>query len=257
MANYGLIDKVALVTGAGGGIGRAVVDSLLAEGARVAALDRDEQSLACFEQGPSNRKVERLVVDVRDTAGIERAIEQVETTLGPIDLLANVAGILTTTRLVETSDDAWTEVFAVNVQGVFKVSRAVARRMMARRRGSIVTVSSNAAGIPRLGMGPYAASKAASTMLTKCLGLELAEFGIRCNVVAPGSTRTPMQQALLNAGATPASIIGGSLETFRPGIPLGKIAEPAEVADAVLFLMSDRASQITMAEIYVDGGASL
>ncbi|MGC4082776.1 MAG: 2,3-dihydro-2,3-dihydroxybenzoate dehydrogenase [Vicinamibacterales bacterium] len=257
MADYGLAGQVAFVTGAGGGIGAAVVDALLAEGVRVGAVDRDAAALDALTHRVASDALRTWVLDVRDTSAVDTTVSDVEVTLGPIPLLVNVAGVLTTTRLVDTSDEAWAEVFAVNVHGVFAVSRAVARRMIPRRRGAIVTVSSNAAGIPRYGMGPYAASKAASTMLTRCLGLELAEHGIRCNVVAPGSTRTPMQQALLDAGATREGILGGSLETFRPGIPLKKIAEPSEVADAVLYLLSARASQVTMAEIYVDGGASL
>jgi 2,3-dihydro-2,3-dihydroxybenzoate dehydrogenase len=94
-------------------------------------------------------------------------------------------------------------------------------------------------------------------MFTKCLGLELAAHGIRCNVVSPGSTRTPMQTAMWTQGTGPEAVVRGSLETFRTGIPLGKIATAQEVADAVLFLLSDRASHITMADLYVDGGATL
>lgn len=257
MVDYGLSGKVALVTGAGGGIGAAVAAALLQQDARVAAIDVHPRGLDRLREGLSASALRTWVLDVRDAAAVEATVAEVEQALGPIMLLVNVAGVLTTTPLVETTDEAWRQVFAVNVDGVFAVSRAVARRMIPRRQGAIVTVSSNAAGIPRYAMGPYAASKAASTMLTKCLGLELAEHGIRCNVVAPGSTRTPMQQALLDAGATREGIIGGQLETYRPGIPLKKIAEPSEVADAVLYLLSDRASQVTMAEIYVDGGASL
>jgi 2,3-dihydro-2,3-dihydroxybenzoate dehydrogenase len=256
--SYGLEQKVALVTGAGGGIGRAVVAALLHEGATVAALDRDAAALdALTRDAEAGTRLRTWTIDLRDGAGIDTAVGAIEETLGPIDLLANVAGVLSTTRIVETTDEVWSEVFAVNVEGVFRVSRAVARRMAARRRGAIVTVSSNAAGIPRAGMGAYAASKAAATMLTRCLGLELGEFGVRCNIVAPGSTRTPMQEAMFSAGATREGILQGNLGAFRPGIPLGKIAEPNEVADAVVYLLSDRASQITMAELYVDGGASL
>ena len=106
-------------------------------------------------------------------------------------------------------------------------------------------------------MAAYAASKAAASMFTKSLGLELAPHHIRCNVVSPGSTRTPMQEAMWAKGSSAEAVLRGSLETFRTGIPLGRIAEPEQVADVVLFLLSDRASHVTMADIYVDGGATL
>ncbi len=159
--------------------------------------------------------------------------------------------------MVETSDESWRKIFEVNTHGVFTMSRAVARRMIPRRRGVIVTVSSNAAGIPRHGMAAYASSKAAATMFTRCLGLELAEFGIRCNIVAPGSTRTRMQESFLKDPDGAERVVAGSLELHRTGIPLGKIGEPEDIANAVVFLASDQASHITMTDIYVDGGATL
>jgi len=140
---------------------------------------------------------------------------------------------------------------------VIHVGRALGRRMAPRRRGAIVTVSSNAAGVPRHGMAAYAASKAAATMFTRCLGLELAPMGIRCNIVAPGSTMTAMQTGMWSGATGAQQVITGSPGTFKAGIPLGKIAEPEEIADAVVFLLSDRASHITMADLYVDGGATL
>lgn len=94
-------------------------------------------------------------------------------------------------------------------------------------------------------------------MFTRCLGLELAGFGIRCNIVAPGSTRTPMQEAMWAAGSSAETVINGALETYRTGIPLRKLATPRDVADAVVFLLSDQASHITMTDLYVDGGATL
>jgi 2,3-dihydro-2,3-dihydroxybenzoate dehydrogenase len=111
--------------------------------------------------------------------------------------------------------------------------------------------------VPRQGLAAYAASKAAAHMFTRCLGLELAPHGIRCNIVAPGSTLTPMQTALWADEHGAARVIAGRPEAFWAGIPLGKLAVPEDVAEAVLFLLSDKAGHITMAEIMVDGGATL
>lgn len=220
--------KVALVTGAAQGIGAAVAQAFRDNGAHVVALDRE--------------------VDVTDAVAVEQAFDSLDT----VDIAVCVAGVLRTGPVTECSNEDWAEVFAVNATGVFHVCRAAARRMKPRRSGSIIVVSSNAAGVPRAGMAAYAASKAAATMFTKCLGLELAPYGIRCNVVAPGSTNTQMQ-----AGFPRERVIAGDPSTYRVGIPLQRIAEPDDIADAVLFLASDRARHITMHDLYVDGGAAL
>ncbi|MFJ1708175.1 2,3-dihydro-2,3-dihydroxybenzoate dehydrogenase [Kitasatospora sp. NPDC088346] len=253
-----LAGEVALVTGAGRGIGAAVVRALAARGATVAAVDLDPagvEALAAEHPGA----VHAHPADVSDAAAVEALVERVEGELGPLTVLVNVAGILRTARAVDLSDEDWAATFAVNASGVFHVSRAVAGRMAGRGRGSVVTVGSNAAGVPRVGMAAYAASKAAATMFTKVLGLELARSGVRCNVVSPGSTDTPMQRALWSADeeASAARVIAGDLDSYRVGIPLGRIAEPADVAEAVVFLASDRARHITMHDLYVDGGATL
>ncbi|MCP2261205.1 2,3-dihydro-2,3-dihydroxybenzoate dehydrogenase [Streptoalloteichus tenebrarius] len=260
MDGNGIAGRVALVTGAGRGIGAAVVRALVEAGAVVAAVDRDAEGVTDLagQLSGEGHRVAPFVADVRDGAAVESVVDRVERELGPVAILANVAGVLRTGPVVSMSDEDWAETFAVNTTGVFHVSRAVARRMAPRRSGVIVTVSSNAAGVPRMRMGAYAASKAASTMFTKCLGLELAEFGIRCNVVAPGSTDTPMQRAMWADGSSGAeSVLAGDPAAFRVGIPLGRMAEPSDVADAVVFLASDRARHITMHDLYVDGGATL
>jgi 2,3-dihydro-2,3-dihydroxybenzoate dehydrogenase len=230
--------RLALVTGASGGIGAAVVRALTRDGARVVGTDAD-------------------VLDVRDTAAVDAAVAGIESSAGPIDILVNVAGILRVGPVLETPDADWQAVFDVNAAGVFRVSRAVARHMTPRRRGTIITVASNAAGVPRMDMAAYAASKAAAVHFTRCLGLELAGSGIRCNVVSPGSTDTPMQRGLWTGGADAATTIAGRPDRFKTGIPLGRIADPEDVAAAVAFLASDAARHITMHDLYVDGGASL
>ena len=159
--------------------------------------------------------------------------------------------------IITYSDADWAATLAVNLNGVFHVSRAVSARMMPRHRGTIITVSSNAAAIPRMDMAAYATSKAAVTMFTKCLALELAEYGIRCNIVSPGSTDTPMLRGMWTDEQGEQRTIEGSPQTYRTGIPLRKLATPVDIANSVLFLASERAGHLTMHDMRVDGGATL
>ncbi|MFC4253921.1 2,3-dihydro-2,3-dihydroxybenzoate dehydrogenase [Altererythrobacter xixiisoli] len=246
----GFEDRVVFVTGADGGIGQALVRLLLDEGARVVATDLHT---------PEDRgdRLWRKPLDVADSAAVDRAVEAVADAWQAIDMGASVAGILATSIVLETSDAEWRRVFDVNTHGAFHLGRALGRQMQPRGRGSIVFVSSNAAGIPRHAMAAYAASKAAMTMFARCLGLELAPHGIRCNVVAPGSTLTPMQTGMWADDQGAARVIAGQPDIFKSGIPLGKLATPEDIAQSVLFLLSDRAGHITMADLYVDGGATL
>lgn len=243
MTLTGFQDRIALVTGAGSGIGAALAAMLQAAGAQVIAAD-----LSAPQGG--------VALDVRDPEAVAALVARTEALRGPIEILANVAGVLTTGTVAQTADADWRQVFAVNTDGVFHCCRAVTRRMAARGRGAVVTVTSNAAFVPRHGMAAYAASKAATTMFMRCLGLELAPLGIRCNVVAPGSTLTPMQTGMWADDSGAAQVIAGFPQTFKPGIPLGKIASPDDIAHAAMFLLSDQAGHITMADLLVDGGAT-
>jgi len=254
MRDSGLSGRLALVTGAGGGIGAAVVRLLVEEGARVVATDLPSTALSglAFLNGV---RVEPL--DVSDGAAVEALFDRIEAEDGPIDFVASVAGVLSNVTVDQTSDAEWRRVFAVNTDGVFHLGREVSRRMGERGKGAFVTVSSNAAGVPRHAMAAYAASKAAATMFTRCLGLELGPKGVRCNIVAPGSTLTPMQTGMWADEDGAARVIAGSSETFKAGIPLQKLATPEDIAEAVVFLLSDRAAHITMTDLYVDGGATL
>ena len=240
-----LLGRIALVTGAGRGIGAAVARLLAERGAVVVATDREPA-------GPAT-----LALDVTDGAAVDALVEDVERRTGPIAVLVNVAGILRPAPVLETTDADWAATFAVNTTGVFHTSRAVARRMVPRGAGSIVTVGSNAAGVPRTTMAAYAASKAATAMFTRCLGLELARDGVRCNLVSPGSTDTEMQRGLWADPGAEQRVIDGDPASYRVGIPLGRIASPEDIAESVAFLSSDRARHITMHDLYVDGGATL
>nr|WP_218003549.1 2,3-dihydro-2,3-dihydroxybenzoate dehydrogenase [Nocardia transvalensis] len=255
----GLAGRVALVTGAARGIGAAVADRLSEQGAVVAAVDRDGAALAdtVGKLRADGRGAHCYPADVADREAVETLCRRVESELGPVHALVSVAGTLRVASVADLSDADWSATFAVNTAAVFHLGRYAARTMKPRRAGVFVTVGSNAAEVPRVGMAAYAASKAAATQFTKCLGLELAPYGIRCNVVSPGSTNTEMQRTLWSGADGYARTVAGDPGAFRTGIPLGRLAEPDDVAHLVTFLASAHARHITMQNIYVDGGASL
>ncbi|MET9609739.1 2,3-dihydro-2,3-dihydroxybenzoate dehydrogenase [Streptomyces sp. NPDC006512] len=259
--------RIALVTGAARGIGEAVARTLARLGAEVAATDLRAATLTELADpvgargrpagGERSGRVHAYPMDVTDRTAVDATVARVERELGPVDILVNVAGVLRTAPAAELTDEDWARTFAVNTTGVFHTTRAVVGAMALRGGGSIVTVASNAAGIPRTHMAAYAASKAASVMFTKCVGLEYAGSGVRCNAVCPGSTDTPMQRALWTDPDAPRRVLDGDLASYRTGIPLGRIADPQDIADSVAFLCSDQARHITMQDLYVDGGATL
>ncbi|MFE2044430.1 2,3-dihydro-2,3-dihydroxybenzoate dehydrogenase [Streptomyces sp. NPDC059477] len=250
---------LALVTGAAGGIGEAVVRLLAERGAQVAAVDLDAGRIAATAAGlrAEGLQVTGFAADVTSSSAVERLVDDVETRLGPVQHLVNAAGVLRLGPARTLSDQDWNATFAVNTTGVFHVSRAVVNRMVPRGAGAIVTIASNAAGTARAEMAAYAASKAAATAFTKCLGLEVAHLGIRCNVVAPGSTDTPMLRGMHTADTAAKASIAGNPEQYRVGIPLGKVARPEDIARTVAFLLSEDAGHITLHELTVDGGATL
>ncbi|WP_323032338.1 SDR family oxidoreductase [Paracoccus sp. (in: a-proteobacteria)] len=250
----GFEGKTAIVSGAAGGIGQAVVRALLDAGAKVVATDTAKALVANPVAGAENRPL-----DVRDGQAVEALVAEVEAAHGPLGLGVHAAGVLAIGPLLELAPEEWDRVLGINATGTFNATRAFGRAMARNGGGAIAAVSSNAAGIPRMNMGVYAASKAAATMLIRCLGLELAGHGVRCNIVAPGSTLTPMQTGMWaeDGGAGERSVIEGNLEAYRTGIPLKKLATPEDIASAVMFLLSDQAGHVTMADLYVDGGGTL
>jgi 2,3-dihydro-2,3-dihydroxybenzoate dehydrogenase len=251
--------KVAIVTGAASGIGAAVARALGERGAVVAGVDRDAAGVAesAAKLTAEGLRVEAFTADVSSADDVDAVVGAVEERLGPLEYLVNAAGVLRLGEARNLSEKDWADTFAVNATGVFLMSRAAVNRMVPRAKGAIVTVASNAAGTARTTMSAYAASKAAATAFTKCLGLEVAGYGIRCNLVAPGSTDTPMLSSMWHGEADRKATIGGRLDAYRVGIPLGRLARPSDVADAVAFLLSEQAAQITMHSMTVDGGASL
>lgn len=252
--------SVALVTGAAHGIGAAVAAAFAVDGTRVGLLDSDDAvHRTAADIATSGAAVHAVVADVTVAGEVAAAVAEVEAALGPITALANVAGVLHTGPVLELDDADLARSLAVNTTGVFHVCRAVGRRMRDRGAGSIVTVASNAATTPRVGMGAYAASKAAAVALTRTLGLELAP-SVRCNVVCPGSTDTAMLRSMWadpDDDGRLADVIAGTPQEYRLGIPLGRVASAADVASAVRYLAGDDARHITMQTLTVDGGATL
>lgn len=219
----------ALITGAAGGIGRAVVESFKEAGYTVTAIDIDDCDLSNTD-----------------------AIKEYISTLEPVDILVNGAGAFRGGKAQDVDEEDWDILFAVNAKAVYTLSRLIGYDMAKRGGGCIITIASNSAVIPRAHMVAYGASKAAASIATRSLGLELGPHGVRCNVVCPGTTRTPMIDGL----GSEEALIQGNAENFKTGIPLGKIATPEDIAHTVLFLAGPGAGHINCTEIVVDGGAS-
>ncbi|AZG44370.1 SDR family oxidoreductase [Gordonia insulae] len=230
----GIAGRRAIVTGAAGGIGRAVVDALRVAGAEVHGWDRAGVGVA--------------VVDVADRSAVQNAWRTTEDACGPVDIVVQAAGVMT---------DDWNLCMAVNAGGVRNVVDVAVAAMTSRGRGCAVVVSSNAGATPRADLAPYAASKAAATSYARSVALAVAPAGVRVNIVSPGSTDTPMLRGMWSSDADEARVLAGTPNRFRLGIPLGRIADPADIAAAVVYLVSDAARHVTMHDLRVDGGATL
>jgi NAD(P)-dependent dehydrogenase (short-subunit alcohol dehydrogenase family) len=241
--------KVALVTGAGSGIGRAVAIRLAEEGARVVVSSRTEahvrETCSLMSGDPDG-----LVLDLRDRASIDAAVARVTDAYTRLDVLVCVAGVDQPSEppVAETTDEEWDEVFAVNVTGVFRLCRAVLPILSGS--SSIVTVGSANGIAPRPNAAAYCASKAALLMFTRALALEVAPRGIRANCVCPGVVDTPLTDLFLGMAADPAAL----REEYAAANPLRRIADAREIANCVLFLASDEASFVTASPFVVDGG---
>lgn len=250
--------KIVLITGAANGIGKAAAEKYSKENYTVIAADNVYEHNGIFVKSELLPNTYCIGLDVGSDEEVLTVIDKIENEIGAIDILVNVAGIFKLETVEKTTVEDWNRIYRTNTLGVFNVAGAVVKKMKGRRRGSIVVVSSNASKYPRMGMAAYASSKAAASMFVKCLALETAQYGIRCNIVSPGSTNTDMQKQIWNGSTkVPPSVLEGDLSSYRLGIPLKKIAEPNEVAEVIYFLASERAGHITMEEVTVDGGATM
>ena len=236
--------RVAVVTGGGSGIGRVTCERLVREGFRLGVLDLDVTGAREAAGGGVG-----LGVDVSDAAAVAEAFATIEEQLGPVDVLVNNAGITgsaAAARLHETPLDEWEGVMAVNVTGVYLCSRAALRSMVPRRSGHIITVASVAGMVPFPARSVYSVSKAAALLLARSIAADYAADGIRSNAICPGMVETPMTKWRLDQPELRAAV--------EARIPVGRVAQPEDIADAIALLASGRMSYMTGHGLVVDGG---
>ena len=233
--------KVAAVTGAGRGIGDAIAARLIEEGAKVFSFDLNDPDEA-------RGGVTYLKVNVADPGSVEEAFREIDREAGQIDVLVNNAGVQRVALAENMRPEDWHLVLNTHLTGMHLCCAQAIRRMRARGRGGAIVSIASAAGIVGIpGRGPYSAAKAGIESLTRVYATETAAANIRVNAVAPGSTRTKLIEQGLKDGS-----IRGDWQIER--IPMGRLAEPWEIADPVVYLASDRASYITGQTLVVDGG---
>jgi NAD(P)-dependent dehydrogenase (short-subunit alcohol dehydrogenase family) len=238
-----LAGRKAVVTGAARGIGLAVAERLVAEGATVLLSDIDEQTLA--------KSAERLAqpwiaADVSQVADVVRLIDSASVRLGGLDILVNNAGITHKAELLDLAEADFDRVIAVNLKSAVFATQAAARHMIPRKSGVIINIASVNAVLAIPDQIPYSVSKAAVKQLTNVSAIGLAKHGIRVNAIGPGTIVTEMSRALMTDPAIEAGV--------RARTPLGRCGEPEEIAAVAAFLASDDASYITGQTIYPDGG---
>ncbi len=241
-----LAGRVALVTGAGRGLGRAIAESLAVAGASVACVDIDESTLAetvgAIRSGGG--RAEAFPCDVTQSDRVNDVVDQVVKEMGKLDILVNNAGITRDGMLMRMKDDQWDAVLAINLRGTFLFTRAAARPMIKARGGRIINIASVSGLMGNPGQANYSASKAGVIGLTRTVARELASRNITVNAVAPGFIATEMT----------AKLGEEILAQVEKEIPLGRLGQPQDVADAVLYLAGDAGAFITGHVLTVDGG---
>jgi NAD(P)-dependent dehydrogenase (short-subunit alcohol dehydrogenase family) len=244
--------QVALVTGGSGSIGRAIALGLAREGAAVAVnyvKHAEEAQSTVREIETLGHRAFAVKADTSQRAMVQSMVEEVTTRLGPIDILVNNAGVQKRVYFLDLEEADWDWMLGVNLKGYFLVGQAVAARMKARGKGKIINVSSEAGGFPAQRMTAYCVSKAGVAMLTKCMALELAQYGIRVNALAPGLTRTDINRKDLEDEAF--------LKARLARIPLGRVLAPEDLVGAAIFLASAESDMMTGMTLQVDGGRGI
>jgi 3-oxoacyl-[acyl-carrier protein] reductase len=245
---FDLSGRTVLVTGGASGIGLAVTRAAAAQGMSVAVLDVNAEAVAAVTAELHDKGVPTvgLTVDVADTGQVSQAVAEAENRLGDLEGLVACAGISQNTSVIEMTDTEWDRVVAVNQRGIFAVSREVGRRMVDRRRGSIVLIGSTDSVGGHPNHAAYAATKHAVAGFAKSAAIEWGRAGVRINVVAPGGVDTPLVRRVYDDVAIARRL------TYN--VPLGRLSRPEEQANPCMFLLSDAASYVTGATLCVDGG---
>jgi 2-hydroxycyclohexanecarboxyl-CoA dehydrogenase len=243
------VSRVAVVTGGGSGMGRAVCQHLARRGHRVAVLDVDGEATeqVAKEVHAGGGQAVAAVVDVSDRAAVDAALDEVRLKLGPVGIMVTSAGIEGFEDFLAISPEAWDRMVAVNLTGTFHCLQAAVPDMVAAGWGRIVTISSSSAQSGTRRMAHYVASKGGVIALTKALALDLAPFGITVNTIPPGFIDTPMMRRPIEAGVV------GSMEELVARSPLGRAGTPDDIAAACAFLCSEEAGYITGQQINVNG----
>jgi len=246
---FDLTGKVAIVTGGGKGIGRAIALGLAGAGAAVtvAARTQGEIDAVAAEIRGMGGKALAVVTDLTVNEQLENLVRATREAFGRIDILVNNAARSFLRSLLDLREDGWDKVFDTNVKAAWLLSRLVARHMIEQKGGNIINITTVGAEKAELGMAAYGCSKAALKMLTRCMAREWAGLGIRVNAVGPTLTRTEFSRPIWSNPDVAKHVASN--------IPLGRLAEPEEMVGAVLFLASDAAGFITGESIYVDGGS--
>jgi NAD(P)-dependent dehydrogenase (short-subunit alcohol dehydrogenase family) len=246
---FDLSGKVAIVTGGGRGIGRAIALGLANSGASVAVASRTQKEVDAVveEIKKLGGKALAVVADLTVNEQLENLVHAAVKEFGRIDILVNNAARSFLRSLMDLREDGWDKVFNTNVKAVWLLSRLVARKMMEQKGGRIINITTVGAEKAELGMAAYGCSKAALKMLTRCMAREWAQFGIQVNAVGPGLTKTDFSKPIWSNPEVAKHV--------SAAIPMGRLAEAEEIVGSVLFLASDAARFITGHSIYVDGGA--